>query len=77
MLWRIIRITKADTFTLARLSFHLCVTYVHTHEEVAESFIADLKEVAAGLMADPDKRCTSGTHTHVYTYARSTNALQE
>jgi hypothetical protein len=41
-------------------SFHLCVTYVHTNEGVADAFIADLQDVAAALMAEPDKKCTSG-----------------
>ena len=33
---------------------------VHTHEGVADSFLADLREIAAELMADPDKKCTEG-----------------
>jgi hypothetical protein len=46
-------------------SFHLCVTYVHTNEGVADAFIADLQDVAAALMAEPDKKCTSGMVPHV------------
>ena len=34
---------------------HLCVTMVHTKDGVAERFVSDVREIAAKILAAPDK----------------------
>ena len=35
-------------------SVHLCVTYVHTHEGVAERFLGDVENGVTEIMKDPN-----------------------
>ncbi|XP_074648039.1 sphingosine-1-phosphate lyase 1-like [Tubulanus polymorphus] len=38
-------------------SFHLCVTKLHTHSGVADSFVADVEECTAEIMKTPNAKC--------------------
>lgn len=42
-------------FILIFFSIHLCVTYLHTRDNMADKFIADAKTLIAEIMKEPGK----------------------
>nr|CAG4648625.1 EOG090X051L [Polyphemus pediculus] len=50
-------------------SIHLCVTYLHTREGVAQRFVDDVREIVAEIMLDP--KANVGGSAAVYGMAQS------